>query len=552
MKRLNIKFWLLLLATTNSVIAQVASDARFSASCGYLVKKIFCFGGAVKISTGIPSDAMSILDLTMYSGKTTDELATKWVRLYTNTENQNILPRSNPQSTQLPDGKTLLIVGGDISGNASGIPQTLSFNGETLSWDFYPNFEDSSFGNRQISNAASVYVPEYGFVLYGGLEVNYNNNFTYPGINATNYIDDGLQQRFIGYTKLEALDIRNTGNPWRPSISGNNVPNIFPNRQAAIFDAKNNAVFFFGGSHPDATNTLQSLFTFDTAITFNFTTKNWGVQNLNGQGPSPRYGHSANVVGPDKRHVLIYGGQNEDSKRPLSDYCYVLDLDTYQWTQQTIPASTGVVLARTKHSAVTITDNMLFIVYGVETEIKLAEKLFILNVTDPLNITLFDTFIDPASVVPANTTSQPTSETTPNSNSTTYLADASKKGLTSGAIIGIAVGISVAGLIAIATIIFCIIKKKNKKRVEKEREKEKLKEDSLMEVNWDELENKYAEAPPTHYPEGHFRYSSQLPDGISENETTQTPDSSSALRTQSETKVQRPDVPDNYKASRVN
>ncbi|KAG2213036.1 hypothetical protein INT47_011185 [Mucor saturninus] len=464
MKQLDIKFWLLLLATTNSVIAQVASDARFSAC--------------------IPSDAMSILDLTMYSGKTTDELATKWVRLYTNTENQNILPRSNPQSTQLPDGKTLLIVGGDISGNASGIPQTLSFNGETLSWDFYPNFEDSSFGNRQISNAASVYVPEYGFVLYGGLEVNYNNNFTYPGINATNFIDDGLQQRFIGYTKLEALDIRNTENPWRPSLSGNNVPNIFPNRQAAIFDAKNNAVFFFGGSHPDATNTLQTLFTFDTAITFNFTTKNWGVQKLNGQGPSPRYGHSANVA--------------------LSDYCYVLDLDTYQWTQQTIPAATGVVLARTKHS-----------VYGVETEIKLAEKLFILNVTNPLSITLLDTFTDPASVVPANTTSQPTSETTPNSNSTTYLADASKKGLTSGAIIGIAVGISVA-------------------------------------VNWDELENKYAEAPPTHYPEGHFRYSSQLPDGISENETTQTPDSSSALRTQSETKAQRPDVPDNYKASRVN
>lgn len=37
-----------------------------------------------------------------------------------------------------------------------------------------------------------------------------NDNFTYPGVNTTNYIPDNyMSQRFIGYTKLEILDIRN-------------------------------------------------------------------------------------------------------------------------------------------------------------------------------------------------------------------------------------------------------------------------------------------------------------------------------------------------------
>ncbi|KAG2213035.1 hypothetical protein INT47_011184 [Mucor saturninus] len=437
---------------------------------------------------------MNVLDLTTLNEKTPEELSSKWANIDANTKSQNIESRVNPQSTQLPDGKTLLIVGGGIG----GVSQTISFNGETMSWDFYQNYKDPSTGNRNISSAASVYIPEYGFVLYGGIEDvdSGGNNFTYPGVNTTSYTNDG--DRYIGYPDLEILDINNTENPWRPHISENNKTNIFPNNQAAIFDSKNNIIFFFGGSHYNPTTGRQVPFLFDKVMTFNLNTKSWGEQALKGQGPSPRYAHSATVVGPKQRHVLIYGGKNGSADRPVSDYCYTLDLDTYQWTQQIIPAPNGIILARSMHSAVTITDSMLFIVFGRTADLELAITLLILNVTNPSSITLFDKFIDPATIVPTNTTSDSFNAT-------------SSKGLTSGAIIGIAVGVSVAGIIGIALILFYAIKKRKNNKTEKE--------ESLMEVDWEEVENEYPDAPAD-YPETHFKHSSQTPDDMSGNQNT--------------------------------
>lgn len=91
-----------------------------------------------------------MLDLTTYNENTIDKFSTKWVRLDTDTKKQNILPRRYPQSAQLPDGKTLLIAGGEIYGNSSGVPQTLSFNCENMTWTTYKNYEDPPFGNRQM------------------------------------------------------------------------------------------------------------------------------------------------------------------------------------------------------------------------------------------------------------------------------------------------------------------------------------------------------------------------------------------------------------------
>lgn len=79
---------------------------------------------------------------------------------------------------------------------------------------------------------------------------------------------------------------------------------MFPYRQAAIFDAKNNVIFFFGGIYSNFTSFQQNGFTFGTVITFNLTSQSWGEQKLNGQGPSPRYGHSA-TVGKFKRSKII-------------------------------------------------------------------------------------------------------------------------------------------------------------------------------------------------------------------------------------------------------
>lgn len=66
--------------------------------------------------------------------------------------------------------------------------------------------------------------------------------------------------------------------------------------------------------------------------------------------------------------------------------------------------------------AVVITNSMLFIVFGLENETKFADKLLMLDVTNPSKITLMDKFIDPS-------------------------IDSQKR-LTTGATIGIGVGVS--------------------------------------------------------------------------------------------------------------
>ncbi|KAG2213072.1 hypothetical protein INT47_011221 [Mucor saturninus] len=476
MKKSIIKFCILLLTAANYVITENDIDNTGSApSCGYLAKKIFCFGVTLNEPLEHYSTIYStyhVLDIRLYDGVTTDELVTKWA----------VLPTE--------------AFGLGIGGTYFSTPQTLAFNGESLAWEHYKSFNDPiinrPYNNRAIGEAAFVYVPEYGFVLYGGIESGSGidkDNFTYTGVNTTNYIPDNyMSQRFIGYTKLEILDIRNKKNPWRPHITEYNAPKMFPCRQAAIFDAKNNIIFFFGGQYSGFTSFQRIGFTFDNVVTFNFTSQSWGNQELNGQGPSPRLGHTATVA--------------------LPDYCYTLDLDSFQWTPQTIPVAAGEVLTRSRHSAVTITNDMLFILFGFENETKLAEKLFILNVTNPSSITLMNKFVQPPRL--------PTID---------------------NFVIGVSV--SAAGLMVLAVIVFCVRKKrKNKKKMIKE---------PPMEVDWDKIQETYVEDPNIHLPEGNFNYIPQVPDIISTTGTTIVPNCSNPLLPKTNLKI-----PDAIDCNRVN
>lgn len=106
-------------------------------ACGYLAKKIFCFGVTFNDSYGhrYPSyNSYHVLDIRLYDGVTTDELVAKWAVLPTKASG---LGNKNPQFTSLPDGKTLLIVGGVSSYTA----EALAFNGETVAWDYNKIFK---------------------------------------------------------------------------------------------------------------------------------------------------------------------------------------------------------------------------------------------------------------------------------------------------------------------------------------------------------------------------------------------------------------------------
>lgn len=93
---------------------------------------------------------MNMLDISNSSGKTADELKTMWSRITTNSGSYEIIPRDTAQTMQMPDGKNLLVSGGWSHTGRKLTSQTLTFDGESQSWNQYQNYTEGSYGNRQM------------------------------------------------------------------------------------------------------------------------------------------------------------------------------------------------------------------------------------------------------------------------------------------------------------------------------------------------------------------------------------------------------------------
>ncbi|KAI7871988.1 uncharacterized protein EV154DRAFT_529417 [Mucor mucedo] len=499
----------LILAAANNALAQVV-QARHDSSCAFLSKKIYCYGGLTDADGTISDVSIVMLDVFNSSGSTADEMMNRWVTVTTNTNGVDLKARDFPQIMQMPDDKTLLISGGWNNAYTKLTSQTITYNSETNSWKNYANYTEAPYGNRQICQASSVYVPNLGVGFYGGIETNFENTWTYPGINVTAYEEDNL--RYIGYTNLTFLNIENTSNPWSTYPVQTNIPTLFYMYQTSVFDAKSNRIFFFGGGYSNPTTYYYEDSSFASSVTFDLTKGAWGTQAMSGDSPSPRSGHTTNLVGPNQRDVLLYGGESLlNNDRALLDYCFVLNLDTFQWKQQNFVGS-NAALIRTQHSAVAINNETLFIVFGKDTANVPTLSVLMLDVTNPSNITLMEKYVDPTAVV-----------VPPVANSTTTPIPENESKLSTGATAGIAVGASAAGILAIAAIVFCVLRKrKNEKKQQEINESEISKkenfEEPVMEVNWDEIDKKYVEvatSPIADYGHGnHFSYSPRLADDL--------------------------------------
>lgn len=156
---------------------------------------------------------------------------------------------------------------------------------------------------------------------------NVNNSWTYKGQNMSSYlfnatdIDISSTGRYIGYTSLTFLNIRQSGNvslyfwlnfinnricdllflklfsqPWSNYQPQNNVPSIFPAYQTSIFDTKSNRIFFFGGAYLNLTTSTFVDIPFNNAMVFDMTNGNWTTQPSGGQKiPTSRTGHTTTL-----------------------------------------------------------------------------------------------------------------------------------------------------------------------------------------------------------------------------------------------------------------
>lgn len=100
-------------------------------------------------TSSVSDFSIKYLETINSSMKTAKDLEAKWVSLTSITNGLTFFPRSYPQYTVLPDGKTMLLNGGSLSRSVM-TPQTIAYDIETNSWTEYPSYTEPPFGARQM------------------------------------------------------------------------------------------------------------------------------------------------------------------------------------------------------------------------------------------------------------------------------------------------------------------------------------------------------------------------------------------------------------------
>ncbi|CAO3656526.1 unnamed protein product [Mucor fragilis] len=75
--------------------------------------------------------------------------------------------------------------------------------------------------------------------------------------------------------------------------------------------------------------------------------------------------------------------------------CNVLNLDTKNWTRQTIDAPAETALQRSRRSSVLVNSNTFFVMWGIDPNKAGTTSVLVLNTADPDIITMPKQYIDP-------------------------------------------------------------------------------------------------------------------------------------------------------------
>ncbi|KAI7893495.1 uncharacterized protein EV154DRAFT_561240 [Mucor mucedo] len=452
---------------------------RYDSACGLLSNKIYCFGGKIT-KDGNLDNSINVLDIVAYSGSTADELKNKWQNISSNMNGNNIQFTSHSQNVVLPDGKSMLLSGGEGFIDNSSAPITRVYDSESNSWSIYPEYTDPDSGRRRIIyRAASVLVPYQGIGFIGGYEVLVNSSQTLSKAAESNNV------MHMGYDSLTFLNLNKSADlSWFVYEPQYHLTKKIRGDKTSIFDIKSNRIFFFGGKYYNkGSETQYTLRDFKDIEVFDMANNNWTTQVTYGNvKPNPRLGHTTTIVGPEQRDVLLFGGACETPEYDsCSDYAFNFNLDTFGWKLHDHLRLNPIMFPkRYSHSAIAVNDNTVFIVFGLTSPYEITDTILILNTTTPSQLTLMENYTDVNNV------------------------NVSSKKPSTVAIIGISIGSIVGIFIILGMIVLWYRKKKKidekKRQLEiEEHERQQRIDDPANEVDWDDLDKRYFEMSSTIY-----------------------------------------------------
>ncbi|KAI9277439.1 hypothetical protein BY458DRAFT_504986 [Sporodiniella umbellata] len=464
----------------NYVTEAAILNSRTLASCGYLSKKIFCFGGDLSRSTSVYDldTALYSLDINQYRDDDTSSLNNKWTLVHT-TNSFSPEFRRAPQFVTLPNENSFLIVGGlmqSYSWHGVLVNQSILYNTVNNTWESVPQYSEPDRKRRQIYFGTAVNIPSptsdtVGF--YGGHEA--EPDLTIPMVSVTHQTipvpyDNSTSNR--GFDSFTVYNL--SSKQWSYFSPQKNIPvDFYPYSLTGTLNPATGLIYYMGGDYFSVNGGGMNHLAFNQARVFDTRQGQWGMAQLgsapSSRIPSSRMYHTATML-PNSQHILLYGGTSDESLA-VTDFIYTLDLTTNNWTEQTnvnVPTSVTQSGARFGHSAVLV-DKVLFILFGRDINGNASPNLLTFSVGNISNIEYAYTY-------------------PPMDLSMDELDDRS---LSTGAKAGIAVGIVVVVIAMIAGFVFLF--RRNK------REHSELKEDDVVYVDWDAIENQYREQVPPSY-----------------------------------------------------
>ncbi|RCH81820.1 hypothetical protein CU097_002800, partial [Rhizopus azygosporus] len=439
----------------------ITLNGRIYPVCTYLNNQIYCYGGNQTPIVNVLIDP-GFYTLNLSKIQLLDQLDWEPIKV-----KNDFVPekRLQTQFAVLSKGTQLLLEGGRHEVRFDN-----TIVNDTIRYDALENIWKSVSNNSQLIDTDAA---------DNGVTVNLPSS---TGDRVLFFRGPKNSKNATSCSKGSSLTEYNTmSNTWSNFTLNTNIPtDAISIGSSATLDQKSGIIYFFGGAHVDSSCNNNVYLNFTAGYTFDTKNGIWSQNNYtsnDGRFPSPR-AQFTTVLAPNSRHIILYGGQNDNEV--VSDYLYTLNLDNNTWTHVNLNA-TGQILTRAYHSAVLV-NTTLFILFGYQTKGALAAGSIALDVSDVTNIQLLSQY--PPSIENTTMPQQP---------STTSQPSLPPKSLSAGAKAGVAIGV-IIGTAAIFGVVFLLYHKRAKRLTQSAYQAQKkvdIKDPDAL--DWDKIENEHLE-----------------------------------------------------------
>ncbi|KAG2205547.1 hypothetical protein INT47_005922 [Mucor saturninus] len=349
---------LLVIAASLNLVKAAIPTHRYNGGCAAVAQRLYCFGGTSNQKT--TSDHY-VFDLSV------DFSVEKAIDNWNTVTSTDFQVEPNSLFSIVPLNDSYLVHGGLGYGSSTQFLRnvTTMFNATTESWETINSINETTMVPSR--EETSTLDPFNRIWTWGGI----SDNTTSANITEVTYHDE-MQVLNMNTLTWSFPDSTNTS--LQPSFVRARIAHT------ETLGRSGKSIFYIGGLQSDDNDQLIAA-SMSEILEYNIANNTWFLRKspVNSTVPSSRRLHSATQI-PDHDLIFVYGGSATDASKTVTDYSYLLNTTSFEWTAVDI-LNEGAG-PRFGHSAVLYKGKSLFIVFGADNLGNLRNDFFILDIAN--------------------------------------------------------------------------------------------------------------------------------------------------------------------------